>query len=208
MDVHTDLRKEKEADTMENWDDQKLAEVVTSKQGQNANLPTEIVCKYFIDAIRNKKYGWFWDCPNGIIPCLTARNNLQIPACAATGLLLEGSGQDVRPGGAAGGYRDCVGARAKQLEDEGRRHPGDQGTVFEVEVRQRQFPSSNPAAVARAKAEAEASEQRTKDIKAGRAHRSGRELFVFNPNLFVDDDDAADGKTYATREEDHVSCTV
>lgn len=67
MDIHTDVRKEKEADTMETWDDQKLAEVVTSKQGLNANLPTEIVCKYFIEAIRNKKYGWFWECPNGML---------------------------------------------------------------------------------------------------------------------------------------------
>jgi len=23
------------------------------------------VCKYFIQAIENKKYGWFWNCPNG-----------------------------------------------------------------------------------------------------------------------------------------------
>jgi hypothetical protein len=27
------------------------------------------VCKYFLDAIDNEKYGWFWECPNGGKDC-------------------------------------------------------------------------------------------------------------------------------------------
>lgn len=27
------------------------------------------ICKYFIEAIENKKYGWFWECPNGGDKC-------------------------------------------------------------------------------------------------------------------------------------------
>lgn len=23
------------------------------------------VCKYFLDAVEKKQYGWFWECPNG-----------------------------------------------------------------------------------------------------------------------------------------------
>lgn len=23
------------------------------------------VCKYFIEAVEQRKYGWFWECPNG-----------------------------------------------------------------------------------------------------------------------------------------------
>ena len=23
------------------------------------------MCKYFVEAIENAKYGWFWECPNG-----------------------------------------------------------------------------------------------------------------------------------------------
>lgn len=23
------------------------------------------VCKYFLEAVEKKQYGWFWDCPNG-----------------------------------------------------------------------------------------------------------------------------------------------
>lgn len=27
------------------------------------------ICKYFLDALENNKYGWFWECPNGAIKC-------------------------------------------------------------------------------------------------------------------------------------------
>jgi hypothetical protein len=26
---------------------------------------TNIVCKFFIDAVEKRQYGWFWKCPNG-----------------------------------------------------------------------------------------------------------------------------------------------
>ena len=50
-------------DTMDNWDQEKLEEVVKSKSGKQP--PTDIVCKHFLEAIENNKYGWFWECPNG-----------------------------------------------------------------------------------------------------------------------------------------------
>lgn len=55
------------ADTMENWDEKKLEEVVNKKHGEaeKKKAKTQIVCKYFLDAIENNKYGWFWVCPNG-----------------------------------------------------------------------------------------------------------------------------------------------
>ncbi|KAJ3030533.1 UNVERIFIED_CONTAM: hypothetical protein HDU68_008676 [Siphonaria sp. JEL0065] len=69
IDLYSDDRggeKDKKDDLMENWDDSKLAAVVNSKQeASNRNLPTEIVCKFFLEAIDNRKYGWFWECPNG-----------------------------------------------------------------------------------------------------------------------------------------------
>lgn len=38
----------------------------------------------------------------------------------------------------------------------------------------------------------EAEDKRLADIKAGRTVMSGREMFVFNPDMFVDDDEALD----------------
>ncbi|KAF8421599.1 hypothetical protein EV426DRAFT_608335 [Tirmania nivea] len=58
----------KEKDTMDNWDEEKLREVVKSKHG-NPQTTTDKVCKFFIEAVENSKYGWFWTCPNGGETC-------------------------------------------------------------------------------------------------------------------------------------------
>jgi len=50
-------------DTMDTWDEDKLRSVVSAKG--NPRTTTDIVCKYFIEAIETQKYGWFWECPNG-----------------------------------------------------------------------------------------------------------------------------------------------
>lgn len=63
--IYEDTR---EADGMENWDDAKLEDVVNQKHGEDNNKKistTQIVCKFFIEAVENKTYGWFWSCPNG-----------------------------------------------------------------------------------------------------------------------------------------------
>ncbi|CAI7927845.1 unnamed protein product [Closterium sp. NIES-54] len=60
------------ADKMEDWDQAKLEQVVASKGAEykNANKPTEIVCKHFLEAVEKKQYGWFWACPNGGKDCM------------------------------------------------------------------------------------------------------------------------------------------
>lgn len=50
-------------DTMDTWDEDKLRSVVSAKG--NPRTTTDIVCKYFVEAIETQKYGWFWECPNG-----------------------------------------------------------------------------------------------------------------------------------------------
>ncbi|RWS26329.1 Zinc finger CCCH domain-containing protein 15-like protein [Leptotrombidium deliense] len=67
--VYCDARNEE--DNMENWDEDKLKEVVEKKHGENERkMPkTDIICKYFLEALENNKYGWFWECPNGGDKC-------------------------------------------------------------------------------------------------------------------------------------------
>lgn len=68
-DLYQDARKEREQDTMDKWDEEKLRSVIFSKHG-NPKTTTEKVCKYFIEAVENGKYGWFWVCPNGGDKCM------------------------------------------------------------------------------------------------------------------------------------------
>lgn len=74
--LYTDTRKEEEeeeqakkkTETSADWDEAKLQAVVTSKKG-NQQTTTDKVCKFFIEAIEEGKYGWFWICPNGGDKC-------------------------------------------------------------------------------------------------------------------------------------------
>lgn len=75
-DLYTDSRDEKgeeeekkQKDTMDEWDEEKLRSVVMSKHG-NPRTTTDKVCKFFIEAVENQKYGWFWTCPNGGDKCM------------------------------------------------------------------------------------------------------------------------------------------
>lgn len=69
--LYCDMRDDdKEADTMDNWDEEKLKEVVEKKHGtggDNASSRpgTDIICRHFLEAVERSKYGWFWECPSG-----------------------------------------------------------------------------------------------------------------------------------------------
>uniref|UniRef100_A0A6B2E8P2 Zinc finger CCCH domain-containing protein 15 n=1 Tax=Phlebotomus kandelakii TaxID=1109342 RepID=A0A6B2E8P2_9DIPT len=66
--LYVDMRDDEvgNEDSMENWNDEKLKEVVDTKHGKEKRMPTtDIICKYFLDAVEKYKYGWFWECPNG-----------------------------------------------------------------------------------------------------------------------------------------------
>ncbi|KAL3960343.1 hypothetical protein ACCO45_005460 [Purpureocillium lilacinum] len=72
--LYSDTREEGEEDkkkqeTSAEWDEEQLRKVVLSKKG-NQQTTTEKVCKYFISAIEDGKYGWFWICPNGGDKCM------------------------------------------------------------------------------------------------------------------------------------------
>ncbi|CAO1627229.1 unnamed protein product [Sympodiomycopsis kandeliae] len=75
-DIYTDMREgedkkddDKSKDTMDKWDEQKLNSVILSKHG-NPRSTTDKVCKYFLQAVEDGKYGWFWECPNGGEKCM------------------------------------------------------------------------------------------------------------------------------------------
>jgi hypothetical protein len=72
-DLYQDTRAEdeekKKQETSADWDEEKLRSVVLSKKG-NQRTTTDKVCKYFIQAIEDGKYGWFWICPNNGDKCM------------------------------------------------------------------------------------------------------------------------------------------
>ena len=55
--------------TMEDWDQATLEAAIAQKHGtepgNNPNNRTNIICKFFLEAVEKRQYGWFWSCPNG-----------------------------------------------------------------------------------------------------------------------------------------------
>lgn len=72
-DLYQDTREaedeKKKTETSDDWDEEKLRQVVLSKKG-NQKTTTDKVCKFFIEAVEEGKYGWFWTCPNGGDKCM------------------------------------------------------------------------------------------------------------------------------------------
>nr|CAG4641988.1 EOG090X0C5B [Eurycercus lamellatus] len=64
--LYCDVRED-DKETSEDWDEDKLKEVVEKKHAEanKAKTKTEIICKFFLDAVEKNKYGWFWECPQG-----------------------------------------------------------------------------------------------------------------------------------------------
>ncbi|RSH80541.1 uncharacterized protein EHS24_009122 [Apiotrichum porosum] len=72
VNIYEDKRageEEKKKETMDDWDDAKLNEVV-NQNARKQRTTTDIVCKFFVQAIEDRKYGWFWICPNGGDNCM------------------------------------------------------------------------------------------------------------------------------------------
>jgi len=62
--LYDDGRDEKE-EGMNDWDQDTLEDVVKKKHGATNTNKTDIICKFFLDAVEKSLYGWFWNCPNG-----------------------------------------------------------------------------------------------------------------------------------------------
>lgn len=62
-------RRQDEDEGMEEWDQEQLEKVVKQKHAAEQSNKTDIICKFFLEAVEKKQYGWFWQCPNGGKDC-------------------------------------------------------------------------------------------------------------------------------------------
>ncbi|XP_017238516.1 zinc finger CCCH domain-containing protein 11 [Daucus carota subsp. sativus] len=187
IDIYSDQRDEGK-DTMEDWDQETLEKVVESKGKEyNQNKPTDIVCKHFLEAVEKKQYGWFWVCPNG-------GKNCHYRHALPPGYILKSQMKAL-------------------LEEEAEKISVEE----EIENQRAKVSTSTPMTPElfmqwkRKKIEA-----RDAGLAAEMAERakndrmSGRELFLSNSSLFVDDAEAYDryqreDESSATEEKNHKS---
>lgn len=169
------IYEEKKDDTMESWDEAMLEDVIKKKHGESdkAKPKTAIICKHFLDAVENSKYGWFWECPSG-------------PKCI---------------------YRHCLPPGFVLKKDKVKDDKEEQISIEELVETERAALGVDVTRVTlesflkwkerkrKEKLEKREADQEKKkaDYKAGRTVGiSGRQMFEFNPDLMLGDDDEAD----------------
>ena len=75
---------------MDDWDQDKLDEVVRQKHGTEKNRPTDIICKFFLDAVEKKTYGWWGRCSLAT-PCSLMKSS-DVHRCSQCFSSIAGSG--------------------------------------------------------------------------------------------------------------------
>ncbi|EIW84393.1 hypothetical protein CONPUDRAFT_135854 [Coniophora puteana RWD-64-598 SS2] len=171
--LYDDGREDKKDETMEDWDEEQLRSVVLSKHG-NPRTTTDIVCKFFLEAIETQKFGWFWECPNGGEKC-------QYRHALPPGFVLRSQKKAMD---------DAAKANQISLEEflEVERHK--LGTNL-TPVTPASFAKWKKTRMDKKEAENEAL-RKTKDTQsaAGKTNgMSGRDLFSYNPEWFDDEDE-------------------
>lgn len=181
-DLYVDTREQeleaKKNDTMDKWDQDQLNKVINTKH-TNPRSTTDKVCKYFLQAVEDGKYGWFWECPNGGEKCMYRH---RLPP----GYVLKTERKE----------REALEkANEISLEEflESARHKlGSNLTPVTPES----FAKWKQERQDKKRAEEEAlSAKKSAQAQANKlAGLSGREMFALNPEVFgLDDDDEDDG---------------
>ncbi|CAG9533974.1 unnamed protein product [Cercopithifilaria johnstoni] len=174
-----DLSKEDE--NTDDWDESKLSEVAEKKHGEHDRKrpnQTDIVCKYFLEAVENNKYGWFWECPNGD-SCIYRH-------ALPSGYILK---------------KD-----RKKLEEHKRLNEISLEELLEKERAQLKSESLTKVTLEtficwkkkklreRKRKIAEEVKEKKKNIKTGKSiGMSGRDLFTYNPELMAQDEGDMEG---------------
>jgi len=187
--AYVDMRDANDEDNMDNWDDDKLKEVVEKKHGESnkAKPKTEIVCKHFLQALEDSKYGWFWECPSGGDKCIYRH-------CLPPGYVLK-----------------------KDRVKFDQQNKGDEISLEELVEKERAALGADLPKVTlesflawKQRKRRQQADKRSQDERRKRAEYkqgkqtglSGRELFTFNPDLIAQDDEEADDERYSVHSSD------
>ena len=199
IDLYVDQRDQggdsTENETMANWDQAKLESVVGQRHGAQARqCQTDIICKYFLDAVEKSLYGWFWVCPNGGDQC-KYRHSLPQGYVLKKSTPVEDEDED----------EEEI-SMEEMIENERAALPSGGTPVTEESFKawlKRKAEERRIAEENERQAIIEASKK--KDQRG--IGLSGRDLFTFDPSLFIDDDGAADQELYGDLEDPNMVFT-
>ncbi|XP_056635317.1 zinc finger CCCH domain-containing protein 15 homolog [Diorhabda carinulata] len=189
--LYVDMRDDEE-ETMENWDEAKLKEVIEKKHGEKGKMPTtDIICKHFLEAVEKSKYGWFWTCPTG--------ENCIYRHALPPGFVLKKDKKKLEDKSNEITLEDLIEKERAAL--------GSKQTKVTLES----FLAWKKRKIQEKKDQLQKDEDKKRnEFKAGRqVGLSGREMFSFNPELAKDNDmedgdELFDSSAYPNEEENIV----
>jgi len=162
--------REEEKENMDDWDEEKLAEVVNKKHGKEATTTTDKICKNFIEAVENNKYGWFWECPNG-------GKNCKYKHALPPGFVLKKDKKKADEAESTITIEDLIEKERAALSS---------NNLTKVTIQT--FIAWKKKKIKEKKmAEKEEENKRRNDMKSGKmGGLSGRDMFIFDPNMIGD----------------------
>lgn len=175
--LYHDVRDEGDMDdTMENWNEDKLKDVVDKKQAKEKNRPTtDIICKFFLDAVEKSKYGWFWECPNGTT-CIYRHALPSGYVLKRDKKILDAKKPDISLVDLIERERAALGPKQTKITLE----------TF-IAWKKRKIEE-------RKEAQRKAEEKKRNEFRSGKnLGLSGREMFSFKPEMAMDGDEMDDG---------------
>ena len=199
IDLYVDQRdqsgKGDEDETMANWDQSQLEAVVGQRHGaQSKQCQTDIVCNHFLTAVEKNIYGWFWTCPNGGDTC-KYKHSLPPGYVLKKKVTVDEDEED----------EEEV-TIEDMIETERAALPSGGTPVTEESFRVWLKRKAEEKKIAEEK-ERQAIIEASKKKEQKGVGLSGRDLFMFDPSLFVDDDGAAGMDLYGDLEDPNMVFT-
>lgn len=191
--IYEDTRDENK-ETNENWDEQQLQDVVEKRHGaeNKKKMETTIICKYFLEAVENGKYGWFWTCPNGGDKC-------HYRHALPPGFVLKKDKKKAE--------EEEERITIEELIEKERAALGANVTkvTYESFIKWKERKRKEKISAAKAK-----QDKKKLDFKQGKMlGLTGRDMFEFNPDLVaMDDDEADEGVIEREKDEDDEESAV
>lgn len=182
VDVTGGKGKKKDEEEIAITDPVELQKAIEKKARQMA-CETHIVCKHFLQAIEDKKYGWFWECPDQLNKAEGCKYRHALPP----GYVFKDKKRS------ADDDDDADKRTLEEKLDDMRKGVGPGAMVTEETFREWK----------RVRLEKKQKEREAEDAKLKKGYKkgaktqmTGRQLFEFDQSLFVDDAEAGGADDY------------
>lgn len=189
IDLCVDVQGNKAEEDIAITDPVELQKAIEKKAKQMA-CETHIVCKHFLGAIEEKKYGWFWECPDNQDGKTCKYRHALPPGYVFKDKKKKSGDEDDEEGD---------GLTLEERLDQMRKGVGP-GAMVTAETFKEWKEARRKKKEEEEEAKAKAAQKGYK--KGGKTNMTGRQLFEFDSSIFVDDAEASGSDTYKKEFED------